>query len=254
MKKFKTGLVLSGGGTRGFAHLGVVSALYEAGIVPDVISGVSAGAIAGAFIASGEKPENIHETLKKGTFFKYTKIQIPKDGLFRLEGLKQIIGKEIKAKNIQDLKIPLFVGISNLNNGRMEYRSKGDLAETVLASSSIPILFSPVKIDDGWYVDGGLLDNLPVRPIKNSCEKIIVVNLNPVPPVDHFKNLAQVASRSFYMSVNSTLEYVLKYTSLYIEPEGIENSELFSTSNADKTFEMGYNTTKKQLQGVKWDE
>ena len=154
-KKYKTGLVLSGGGTRGFAHLGLIAALYKIGIQPDVISGASAGAIVGAFIAAGKKPEDILEIFKKGWFFQYTHIQLPVDGLLKLDGLKEIIEKEIEVKNIEDLKLPLHICVSNLNEGRAEYKNKGPLGTTVLASSSIPVLFSPVKLGAFQYVDGG---------------------------------------------------------------------------------------------------
>ena len=70
--KYQTGFVLSGGGARGFAHLGILNALFEKGIKPDVISGVSAGAIVGAFISSGKTPHETHQILKKGNFFRYT--------------------------------------------------------------------------------------------------------------------------------------------------------------------------------------
>ena len=80
-KKYNTGLVLSGGGTRGFAHLGMIAALYEKGIKPDVISGVSAGAIVGAFIAAGKSPEDVLDIFTKGWFFQYTKVHFPVDGL-----------------------------------------------------------------------------------------------------------------------------------------------------------------------------
>jgi NTE family protein len=247
-KKYKTGLVLSGGGTRGFAHLGVIAALHEKGIKPDVISGVSAGAIVGSFIAAGKTPEEILQIFKKGWFFKYTKLHIPIDGLLKLDGLKEIIHKEIEIKNIQDLPVPFFVGISNLNKGIIEYKKSGPLGETVLASSSIPILFAPVVLKGESYVDGGLMDNIPIHPIKNNCEQIIVSNISPINPKEKMKNLVQIATRTFYMSVNANLKEVHKFATLYIEPEGIDEYDILSRSHADKLFELGYNSTMKTLQ------
>lgn len=247
MKKYKTGLVLSGGGTRGFAHLGVIAALLENGIKPDVISGTSAGAIAGAFIAAGKTPNEIRDILKKDSFFKYTKLQLPKDGLMKLDGLKELFHREIKSKNLEDLDIPLFVTISNLNTGGIEYINKGALDVTVLASSSIPILFAPVTINGNLYVDGGLLDNIPIEPIKLDCEQIIVSNISPIKPKEKIKNLIEIATRTFYMSVNSNMKQVRKYSSVYIEPEGIDTYEILSRSHADELYELGYNSTIKIL-------
>lgn len=251
MKKYKTGLVLSGGGTRGFAHLGAIAALHEKGIFPEVISGTSAGSIVGAFIASGKTPEEILKIFKKGWFFQYTKLHLPVDGLLKLDGLKEIIQKRISAKNIEDLKIPFSVAVSNLNKGKIEYKNSGPLGETVLASSSIPILFAPVKIDGELYADGGLMDNIPIEPIKNDCEQIIVVNISPLNPKEKIKNLIQIASRTFYMSVNANISQVNKYATLFIEPEGIDRFDILSRSNAEELFEIGYKSTQKSLKKLK---
>ncbi len=248
MKKFQTGLVLSGGGARGFAHLGVIKALNEKGIYPDVISGVSAGAITGAFISAGKSPEETMNLFKKGWFFKYSKTQIPIDGFFRLNGLKEVIDKEIEIKNIEDLAIPLFIGACNLNKGTIEYINQGPIGQWVLASSSIPVLFSPVKIGEFLYSDGGIIDNIPIEPIKNDCEKIIVVNITPLNPKERLKNLIQITSRTFYMNVNANKNMVNQYATVFIEPEGINNYDILNRNKADEMFELGYNSViKKQF-------
>lgn len=246
-KKYKTGLVLSGGGTRGFAHLGVIAALHEKGIQPDVISGVSAGAIVGAFIAGGKTPEEILATFKKGWFFKYTKLNIPINGLLKLDGLKEIIQKEIPVKNIEELEIPFYIGVSNLNTGEVEYKNSGSLDVTVLASSSIPILFAPVEMNGHSYVDGGLMDNIPIQPLKYQCENLIVSNINPINPQPKIKNLVQIATRTFYMSVNANLKEVRKHATVFIEHEGINKYDILLRTHADQLFELGYNSTKKEL-------
>lgn len=247
MKKYKTGLVLSGGGTRGFAHLGVIAALFDKGIKPDVIAGTSAGAIAGAFIAAGKNPHEILEIFKKGRFYNYTKLQIPRDGLMKLDGLKELFYRKIPAKNLEELDIPFFVAISNLNQGTIEYRNTGPLGETVLASSSIPILFAPVKIGGTRYVDGGVLDNIPIEPIKHDCEQIIVSNISPINPTEKIRNLIEIVTRTFYMSINANMKEVRKYTSIYIEPEGIDTYEILSRTHADELYELGYNSTMNVL-------
>jgi NTE family protein len=248
MKKFKTGLVLSGGGTRGFAHLGIIAALFEKGIVPDVISGTSVGAIVGAFIASGKSPQEVLAIFKKGWFFKYTKLHIPVDGLLKLDGLKEVLQKEINAKDIEDLEFPFYVSVSNLNTGLVEYKSAGPLGETVLASASIPILFSPVKLGTELYVDGGVVDNIPVKPIQNDCEKMIVCNISPINPKAKVKNLIQITSRTFYMNVNARTHEIAGSAAIYIEPEGIDKFDILSLSHADKLYKLGYDSAIKALE------
>lgn len=243
-EKYNTGLVLSGGGTRGFAHLGVIAALLENEIKPDVISGVSAGAIVGAFIAAGKSPEEVRDIFKRGWFFQYTKVHLPVDGLLKLAGVKEIISKEIGVEQIEDLPIPFYICISNLNKGTVEYRNSGPLAETVLASASVPVLFAPVKLKRDVYVDGGLMDNIPVEPIKDNCERIIVSNISPINPTAKMKNLIQIAMRTVYMSVNQNLEEIKKQVDCYIEPRGIDKYDMFLRKHADELFDIGYNTTK----------
>ena len=195
MTNYSLGLVLSGGGARGFAHLGVAKAMYEKGIKPDIISGVSAGSIAGAFLASGMDPDDIFELLKEQDFMKISHFKMSKQGFIRLDGLKQQIKLHIPFKNLEDLPTPLIVAVCNLNKARIEYISRGPLADIVEASSSIPVLFSPVKMGTDLYVDGGVLDNLPIKPVRKICDKIIAVNISPIHDTEKLENMLQIAAR-----------------------------------------------------------
>jgi NTE family protein len=109
-------------------------------------------------------------------------------------------------------------------------------------------LFAPVNIEGNLYVDGGLLDNTPIEPIKLDCEQIIVSNISPIHPKENIKNLIEIATRSFYMSVNSNMKSVKKYASIYIEPEGIDKYEILSRTHADELYELGYNSAMKELE------
>jgi len=238
------GFVLSGGGARGFAHLGVIQALADLGIHPDIISGVSAGAIAGAFIASGKSPRETHELIKSGNLFHYTHIQIPKTGILRMDGMVKTIEKEIPYQRIEDLPIPLFVGTANLTEARMEYRNTGPLSTTVQASASIPVLFSPVEMDGCLFADGGLLDNIPVHPLIGKCRKIVVSNVNPLEKPATLTNLVQIVIRTFQMSVHARIDEAREHADLYLEPHGLTEFELLSVAKADHMFEIGYNTVK----------
>ncbi|QIA09431.1 patatin-like phospholipase family protein [Draconibacterium halophilum] len=246
-KKYQNGLVLSGGGTRGFAHLGVIAALQKLGIQPDVISGVSSGAIVGAFIAAGKSPEEVRDNFKRGWFFQYTKIHFPVNGLLKLDGLKEIIGKEIEAEHIEDLNTPFFICVSNLNMGTVEYKSTGNLSDTILASASIPIIFAPVELGKYLYVDGGLMDNIPVAPIRKDCQRVIASNISPINPKAKMKNLLQIATRTVYMSVNQKLDEIKQQVDYYIEPRGIDEYDVFQRKHADQLFDLGYKKTLEVL-------
>ena len=146
-KQYKTGFVLGGGGVRGFAHLGFAEALRERGIIPEIYAGVSAGAIAGVYLAAGYTPREAFKLLKKKGILAYSKVQWPLDGLLSLDGLKEELAKNISYELLEELPTPIYIGVSNLNTGKIEYKSSGKIGDWVLASSSIPVLFSPQKIE-----------------------------------------------------------------------------------------------------------
>lgn len=249
MANYSLGLVLSGGGARGFAHLGVAKALYEKGIKPDIISGVSAGAIAGAFLASGMDPDDIFQLLKKQDFMKISQFKMSKQGFIRLDGLKKQIKIHIPFKNLEDLPTPLLVAVCNLNKARMEYISSGPLADIVQASSSIPVLFSPVKLGDDFYVDGGVLDNLPIKPVRKICDRIIAVNISPIHDVDKLNNILQIATRVFHVSVDKSTIKSGKLADLYIEPPGVDHYDILRIKYAEELFHIAYEHTKELISG-----
>lgn len=243
-KKYKIGIALGGGGARGFAHLGVLEALAEKGIKPDIISGVSAGAIAGAFIAAGKSPREALEIIRKYKFTDLTKFNIPKNGLFSLEKMRKIVKDHIKVNNIEDLEIPLIIGASNMLSGKIEYFTSGNLADRVEASAAIPVLFSPVNIDGQLYSDGGIFDNVPTRPLKDKAKKIIAVGISPIQEIKELTSLVQVASRMFHLAVNPSKEQIIAQCDVFIEPLELCNYDVMDTKHADKIFEIGYEHAK----------
>lgn len=244
-KKYKLGIALGGGGTRGFAHLGVLQALQEHNINPEIIAGTSAGAIAGALVASGMNPRQAFEVMKVKKFTEFSKIHIPDLGLFSLEKLKERIQEEIPKKNIQDLQTPLFVTLSNLNKGCVEYVNEGPLDVLVMASSSIPIVFIPVEYNGFQYVDGGLFDNLPTEPLMSICEKVIAVNVNPVSELHNIDNMKDMATRTFLLNVNATLSETDRKADMFIEPPGLDKYDILDASYADEMYKIGYEYAKK---------
>ncbi|HOZ31084.1 MAG TPA: patatin-like phospholipase family protein [Bacteroidales bacterium] len=245
MKKYKIGIALSGGGTRGFAHLGVLKALNEKGIYPEIVAGTSAGSIAGVLYCAGFSPDEILKLFKKKKFSDLTKIQFPTNGLFSLDNLTQLIRKSVKEDRFEKLKVPFVVCVANLNTGKAEYISSGQLFKIVQASSSIPVLFSPVKVGKNIYVDGGLIDNLPVRPLVRKCEKIIAVNIFPNEKVNNVENLFQVATRTFQISINKDIRYDKSRCHYYLEPPEMAKYNMLETKHMDDIFNLGYQYCKR---------
>jgi NTE family protein len=248
--KYDIGLVLSGGGARGFAHLGVIQALNEAGIFPDVICGTSAGAIAGVLYADGYSPREILKMTISNSRLHYIRPTVQKDGLLQITGVIRILKNNLRAKTFEELKIPLFVTATDLNNGRVDYFSSGELVNPVVASASIPVLFKPVMIDNKHYVDGGVLDNLPIKPIENICRFIIGSFVNPTGYQENVVNLINIAERTFLLSMSKEVIEKSKKFDLFIAPLELRNYKILDPEKAEELFMVGYKATKIKLKEV----
>lgn len=251
-KKYKVGIVLSGGGTRGFAHLGVLQALNDNKIYPEIISSVSAGSIAGVLYADGHEPKDILKTITEKNIFHYIKLFFPRRGLIKMSGLVNMLNKTLKAKNIEDLKIPVLIHSVNLNKGKYVCFEKGNIIDSVKASASIPVVFPPVKIDGEYYLDGGLINNFPLEPLEGVCEKIIGVNLNPIGETDDLNSIRKIAERAFHITLKSHTIDSKNKCDIYIEPGSLESFSLLNLKKAKKAFDLGYTETVKALDRKGW--
>ena len=246
-KKYKTGIVLSGGALRGFAHAGVLKALNEAGIFPDVVSGVSAGSIVGALYCDGFTPDEIYTIFVNKKLTKFLEFIVPNKGLVRLTGLYNTLLEKLQAKHFSELKIPLFVTVTNLNEATTEFISKGELTPYIIASSTVPIMFQPAVIDGITYVDGGILNNLPLEPIENDCELLIGVNINPIVPEKEFEGMMKVADRTVHMMISKINDHKIPRFDIYIEPTELHKHSPFDMSKGKEMQQIGYKATKRAL-------
>ena len=246
-KPYNIGYDLSGGFIKGFAHLGVIQALLEHDIKPDIISGVSAVALAGVFYADGNEPYRVLDYFSGHKFQDLTKLVIPKVGLFALGEFIDFLKSNLKAQKLEDLKLPLIITATDLDHGRSMHFHKGNIAERVAASCCMPVLFTPVKIGNTHYVDGGLLMNLPVSTIRNECEKVVAVNVSPLMAEKYKMNIVSIAMRSYHFMFRANTFPERDNCDLLIEPynlEGYSNTEL---EKAEEIFEQGYNTASEVL-------
>jgi NTE family protein len=246
-EKYKTGLVLSGGGARGFAHLGVIQALNEADIFPDIISGTSAGAIIGVLYCDGHSPKEILKILRVHSKLDYMRPVIPRGGMLEISGISKLLEEHLSVKIFEDLKMPLVTCATDLNNGKPVYFSRGDLIIAVIASASIPLLFKPVIINKILYVDGGVLDNLPIKPIENKCTLLIGSFVNPVGYEEIVPGLITIAIRTFMLNQAREVLEKGKQFDLLIAPSEITKFGILELEKADDLFEMGYKITKEKL-------
>jgi NTE family protein len=240
----KIGIALSGGGVKGFAHLGVLKALEEKGIEADVLAGVSAGAIVGSFIAAGKKPSEVMKLINESDFFDFAKLSLPNRGIFTLDNMTENLKKSLGIKSFEELKIPFYVGAANIERARMEYFDKGDLIKIIQASASIPVLFSPVEINGELYVDGGLFENLPVNPLLDKCDILIAVNVMPVNLNGKLDSITDIAVRTFQLKTIVNAEELKAKADIFIEPTGIEKYNILNTKYSQELYDLGYNYCK----------
>jgi NTE family protein len=245
------GIVLSGGSARGIAHLGVLEALGESGIKIDAIAGTSAGAIVAALFAAGNKPYHIKELLKRNSYFSISQLLINKEGIFKMDGLKNLLKQNIQAGQFEELPIRLFVAATNLNEGKSFIFEKGPLVEPVMASASVPFLFEPISWQGEEWVDGGILNNFPIEPLEQFCDLIIGSHVNniigshvnklgdPLPPRIADRKI-HILEKCFHMAIAHTVYEKASRCNLFLDPPELSRYGMFDVRYADEIFEIGY--------------
>ncbi len=235
----KIGLVLSGGGARGLAHLGVLKALQEQHIAIHHISGCSAGAIAGVLFAAGYSPEHIFEIIISSETLKVFRPAFNL-GLLSMKKAQEVYAKYLPHNAFEHLKIPLVVNAVDIEKGESVYFSQGELWKPVLASCSIPGLFEPVQFDNRLLVDGGVLNNMPVEPLQSTCDFIIGSHCNPIGKASSLKSLQAVLQQSLYLAIHQNAQSRIKHCHLVIEPSALSQYDPQSVRKAREIFTIGY--------------
>jgi len=177
VRKPKIGLTLGSGGARGIAHIGVLKVLEKNNIPIDYIAGASSGAFVGAYYALNRKIDGFEKIclgLTKKKVLSFIDPINPKKALIAGNKLKQEIRRILENKDFNDLKIPLTIIATNLENGQEVHLKKGNLADAVRASIGIPGIFYPARLDDKWLVDGGLINATPVDVAREMGADIVI--------------------------------------------------------------------------------
>lgn len=238
----EAGLVLSGGGARGLTHLGVMKALVEMGVRFTVISGTSAGSVIGALYCHGYTVDEIFKMITTG-YFRFIKPAWTISGLLSLDSLGTELLRYLPENSFESLKTRLVVTATNLEAGAATYFRSGELVPTVLASCCVPAVFKPVEIGNVMYVDGGITDNLPVKPVREESRVIVGSHCNPI--ADHFdkRNIRAIIERSLLIAVNGNTRTSKEMCDVLIEPPGAGNFSGFDMGKAKEMFEIGYRYT-----------
>ena len=250
----KTGLALSGGGVRGVAHIGAIKALEEHGIYPSHIAGTSAGAVVGALYAKGSTWEQMLDFFKTTQIFSF-KNYVPGTNQVFLDTEKfyNHFKTYLPNDSFESLKKPLYVTATNLLDGTLKIFHRGELIRPILASAAIPGVFAPVPMKNGYYVDGGILNNFPVDLIQPHCDEIVGVYVNPFDNVkiDDLKHSYTIMERVYKIRMANESLSKFEDCDLLIVPKNMSNYRTLSMKDMDIIFDLGYRAAKEALQNYK---
>lgn len=251
-KETTVGFAFSGGGAKGFSHIGVIMAMEKFGIKPNIISGVSAGSIASVLYAAGLSPLEMRQCFADSNkFANFREWTVPKDGIFKLTKFARLLESWLPVKYLEELSIPTVVCATNLDRGTQVGWSKGEIVPRVVASCSIPIVFSPVTINGHHFVDGGLLHNLPAWAIRQYCDVLFGSNCSPLNKTYKFKDsLLDIALRSYHLTVKSNLAHDIRLCDYVISPASINTTGIFDLTALDQAIKTGYETSCRVFESV----
>ena len=226
----RIGLALGGGAARGFAHVGVIQVLEEAGIHPALVTGTSAGSLVAALYASGKtgvQLQQIAETMEEATIADWT-LQIFTRGVLRGEALAKYVNTQVGQRPIESMVIPLGIVATDLNSGNDVLFQRGDTGTAVRASSAVPAVFQPVKFGGREYVDGGLVSPVPVRAArKMGAELIIAVDISTPPEASAASGTLEILLQTFTIMGKSISTIELKDADVLVRPalQGVSSAD-----------------------------
>jgi NTE family protein len=226
----RIGLALGGGAARGFAHIGVIQVLEENGIHPDLVTGTSAGSLVAALYASGKSGAEMAAlalTMDEGAI---TDWSFPLRGLIRGEALARYVREQTGSRTIEQMRLPLGIVATELDNGRPILFRRGDIGTAVRASSAVPAVFEPVRINGREYVDGGLVSPVPVRFARQmGAQLVIAVDISTPPDGAATGDLMDMLLQTFTIMSRSINRFELRDADVVVRPS------LVGMSSADFT-------------------
>ena len=236
-KKPVVGLVLGAGAARGFAHVGVIAVLEEAGIRPQLVVGTSAGSLVAALYASGKTSAQLQQTALNMEEVAITDWILPiiGRGIFRGDALAKYVNELVAGRLMENMAIPLGIVATDLGNGNAVLFQKGDTGTAVRASSAVPAVFVPVKINGREYVDGGLVSPVPVRFARQmGADLVIAVDISNPPEGNAADGSLQILLQTFAIMGKSINDFELKGADLVVRPSqaGLRSADFTSRQRA----------------------
>ncbi len=243
------GLTLSGGGSKGIAHAGVLQFLEQQDICPDMISGSSAGAIVGALYAWGRSPKEILDFFKSIYFFHWRHFTFKKPGLIDSYSFAPYFEAIFGEALIGDLKIETHITATEMLKGEMKvFGPETRIVDAILASSAVPGVLCPYTVDGHLYSDGGILNHFPTDVLEGKCDRLIGVYVSPVQNIEskNLQTIKSVMTRAFELVTASSSTRKFSSCDWLIYPHHLSGYSTFLTNKnkMDEVFKIGYEAAK----------
>jgi NTE family protein len=215
------GLALGGGAARGFAHVGVIQVLEEAGYRPQLVAGTSAGSLVAALYASGRSGaelQRLADGMEAAAFADWTLPWFQR-GVLRGEALARYVSQQVGGRAIEQMPLPLGIVATDLASGEAVLFRRGDTATAVRASSAVPAVFLPVRILGRDHVDGGLVAPVPVQQAREmGAEVVLAVDISSAPEGNTVDGTLQVLLQTFAVMGRSISRYALRDADVVVRP------------------------------------
>lgn len=251
----KIGLALGGGAARGFAHVGVIQVLEEAGIKPDLVAGTSAGSLVAALYASGRtgaQLQEVAESLEEAALTDWT-LPIFSRGMLRGEALARYVNGLVGNKLIEDMPRPLGIVATDLGSGQGVLFRRGSTGTAVRASSAVPSVFQPVSISGRDYVDGGLVSPVPVRYARQmGADLVIAVDISSPPEGNPAGDSLQILMQTFAIMAKSINTFELRDADIVVRPAlaGVKSADFTAKRRAIEAGRAAMQQALPQLQAA----
>ena len=237
----KLGLALGGGAARGFAHIGVIQVLEEAGLRPDFVAGTSAGSVVAALYASGKtgaQLQQIGESMEEAAITDWT-LPVFNSGILRGDALAKYVNQQVGGRSIEKMTVRLGIVATDLYSGEMMVFQQGDTGMAVRASSAVPALFQPVKISGRSYVDGGLVSPVPVRAARlMGAQVVLAIDITSPPDSSGNDNTITVLLQTASIMGKSINAFELKEADVVVRPD-LRDVSSADFSSRKKAIEAG---------------
>lgn len=252
LKSKSIGLVLSGGGVRGMAHIGLIQALKEHGISATTVSGSSIGALVGALYANDNSVQDMLSLFKETPLFRYNFLTIVKPGFIDTDRYFEVFKGYFPEDAFDALKRKLYVVATNLQRGEQRYFSQGELIRPLLASAALPPVFSPVELEGELYADGGIMNNFPLEPVMGKVDFVIGSNVSKVGELyqNALKNSWQITGRVTSLMIYAINRPKLESCDLLLEFQALEKIGVLDRKGIEKAYLIGYEQANRVLDGV----